>query len=145
MFSSLTARLLGRLVVDHHDVVYLIRHHHFPVTDAADVLVVFVLDALSRLSHTFVSVGFPRHDHGAVDEVNEHLVTLDQLADAEYLVVCWCTGNMVTAVDAATQLDLLRALQVGAMFSGLELRDVYWVHPRGFVSLADASSAAPSG
>jgi hypothetical protein len=141
MSSSVKARLLGRVVVDHHDVLFLIRHHHIPVSSTSDVLVVFVLDALSRLRHTFISTNFPRGSLSAIDEVNGKLVELGAKRDADTLIVCWCTDTFVTRNAAVEQLDLLRSLQLGAVFGGLSLRDIYWVNPDHFVSLHDTSGS----
>jgi hypothetical protein len=139
MSSSVQARLFGRMVVDHHDVLYLIRHHHIPVSTTADALVVFVLDAGARLTHTFLSVDFPRYDMAAVEELNEHLAALGRVPDAESVVVCWCTSEFVSPETAHQQLQTLAGLRLGIVFAELTLWDMYWVQPNGFTSLKDAA------
>jgi hypothetical protein len=137
MSSSVRARLFGRVVIDHHDVLFLLRHHHLPITDLHDVLVVFVMDEQSRLSHTYVSADFPRLQLSAIEELNEHLATLITVRNTASVVICWCTGSFITDEVADEQLQLLAGLQLGVAFAGLRLHDLYWVHPDGFVSLAD--------
>jgi hypothetical protein len=137
MSSSVRSRLFGRVVIDHHDVFFLLRHHHLPVTDLHDVLVVFVMDQHSRLSHTFISSDFPRLQLSAVEELNEHLAALSTVSDATSIVICWCTSTFVTTEVAGEQLQLLAGLRLGVAFAGLRFHDLYWVHPDGYVSLAD--------
>jgi hypothetical protein len=140
MSSSVRSRLFGRVVIDHHDVLFLLRHHHLPITDLHDVLVVFVLDDHSRLSHTFISADFPRMQLSAVEELNEHLATLINVSHAASVVVCWCTSSFITLEVAEEQLQLLAGLRLGVAFAGLRFHDLYWVNPDGFVSLADRAT-----
>jgi hypothetical protein len=141
MSSSVRARLFGRVVVDHHDVMFLLRHHHIPFGDDADAdaLIVFVLDTAARLTHTFVSANFPRFDMGAIEELNEHLAALSDVDDAESIVVCWCTSDFVCVDTGRAQLEMLAGLRLGALFAGLTLWDLYWIQPSGFVSMKDIS------
>jgi hypothetical protein len=141
MSPSCHARIHGRVVVDHHDVLYLIRHHHLQVAPHADALVVFVLDAQHRLLLTFVITGFPRNQLHAIEQVNEQLAAMMEIEDATALVVCWCTDELVTHEAADDQLELLAGLRLGALFAGLQLRDIYWIHRFGFVSMADRADA----
>jgi hypothetical protein len=139
MSSSVHARLFGRVVVDHHDVMFLLRHQHFPFGDDADALIVFVLDAAARLSHTFVSANFPRFDMGAIEELNEHLAALSGVDDAESIIVCWCTSDFASVDTGRAQLEMLAGLRLGALFAGLTLWDLYWIQPSGFVSMKDVA------
>ncbi len=139
--SSGRSRLFGRVVVDHHDVMYLLRHHHVAPSDQHDVLVVFVLDAAHRLTHTFISDNFPRGSIEAVELINEHLATLAELGDADAVVICWCTGPMTHPDLAHDQLELLAGLHLGVLFADLDLIDLYWVFPSGFLSLRDRAAA----
>ncbi len=139
--SSVRSRLFGRVVVDHHDVLYLLRHHHVVPTDQCDVLVVFVLDALHRLTHTFISDNFPRGSIEAIELMNEHLATLAEVGDANSVVVCWCTGPLTHPDAANDQLELLAGMHLGVLFADLDLIDLYWVFPAGFISLRDRAAA----
>jgi hypothetical protein len=145
MSSSVQARLFGRVVVDHHDVLFLIRHHHIPIQDQRDSLVIFVLDAGARLSHTFLSVDFPRFDMGAIEQLNEHLAELSEVSDAESVIVCWCTSDFVSPDLAQEQLQMLAGVRLGVIFAGLTLWDMYWIQPSGFVSLKDQAIDRPVG
>ncbi len=141
MSSSVRSRLFGRVVVDHHDVMYLLRHHHVVPTDQCDVLVVFVLDAGNRLTHTFISDNFPRGSIESVEVINEHLATLAELGDADSVIICWCTGPLTHPDAARDQLQLLTGLHLGVLFADLQLTDLYWVYPSGFMSLRDRAAA----
>ena len=142
MSSSGRSRLFGRIIIDHHDVMFLLRHHHIPIDDRADTLVVFVLDAAHRLTHTFLSENFPRGSIEAVETINEYLASLGVLPDAVTAIVCWCTGHTTHPTAAEDQLELLAGLHLGVLFADLDLLDLYWVHPHGFVSLRDRARAS---
>jgi hypothetical protein len=140
--SSGRSRLFGRIVIDHHDVMFLLRHHHVPIDDRTDTLVVFLLDDGHRLTHTFLSENFPRGSIAAVETINEHLATLGVLSDAVTAIVCWCTGPTTHPDAAESQLELLAGLHLGVLFADLDLLDLYWVYPSGFVSLRDRARAS---
>jgi hypothetical protein len=137
MSSSRRSRLYGRVVIDHHDVLYLVRHHHIPLSDHGDTLVVFVLDAAQRLSHTFLSVEFPRASTEAIEQLTEHLLAVAELPDAASVVACWCTGPTTHPTEAVEQLRLLGSALRHCTTAGLELFDLYWITPLGYVSLSD--------
>jgi hypothetical protein len=135
--TSVRARQSGRLVVDHHDVLFLLRHLHVPIGDDRDVLVVFVLDVLSRVRISCIIEDFPRQSADAVVEVCELLQRLALDPDTLEFIACWCTTDGVSEHQAAIQLECLKTLISGV--TDLVIRDLYWIQPSAFASLAEAA------
>jgi hypothetical protein len=137
MSASIRARQSGRVVLDHHDVLFLLRHLHVPIGPDREVLVVFILDVQSRVRVSCIIEEFPRFCSSAIAEVSELLSRLALDPDTLEFIACWCTDDNVKTDQAERQLAYLKALISDV--PELVPRDLYWVQPSGFASLADSA------